>query len=438
MTPSSDAQYNFHMPPNTVNRKARRITVALDSLGCKLNQAEIQSLARQFEAAGYRLVEPDAKADIFILNTCTVTHVADRKSRHLLRMARRRNPATRLIAIGCYAHRAPEELSQVEGVELVLGNDKKMNLLDLLTDFDNQHQANPISSNSHVNRRTRAFLKIQDGCKNFCAYCIVPYVRSREYCVPVDNVLAQIKSLIADGYREVVLTGTEIGGYQSDDVNLGGLIKRILAETPLPRLRLSSLQPHHFSPELIKLWQDARLCPHFHISLQSGSDSILKRMKRRYSIKDYRKAVELIRSVVPDAAITTDVIVGFPGETDAEFQETLKFCREMQFARIHVFPFSPRPGTAAATMPEQISDAVKKERSNDMLALSKESAKAFQQRFIGKIIDVLWEQKSRDVWSGLTGNYIKVYAKSSKTLTNLILPVKLLKLYRDGVWGDIL
>lgn len=425
------------MHPNTVNKKARRITVALDSLGCKLNQAEIQSLARQFKAAGYRLVEPDAKADIYILNTCTVTHVADRKSRHLLRMARRRNPAARLIAIGCYAHRAPEELSKVEGVELVLDNDKKMNLLNLLTDFDNQHQSGPVPSSSHANRRTRAFLKIQDGCKNFCAYCIVPYVRSREYCVPVDDVLAQIKSLIADGYREVVLTGTEIGGYQSDNVSLEGLIKRILAETPLPRLRLSSLQPHHFSPELIKLWQDACLCPHFHISLQSGSDSVLKRMKRRYSITDYRKAVELIRSIVPDVAITTDVIVGFPREIDAEFQATLKFCREMQFARIHVFPFSPRPGTAAATTPEQISDAVKKERSNQMLTLSKESVQAFQQSFISKTMDVLWEQKSQGVWNGLTGNYIKVYAKSGKALTNLILPVNLVRLYRDGVWGDI-
>jgi threonylcarbamoyladenosine tRNA methylthiotransferase MtaB len=425
------------MSPDAVKKKARRTTVALDSLGCKLNQAEIQSLARQFEAAGYRLVAPDAKADIYVLNTCTVTHVADRKSRHLLRMARRRNPNARLIAIGCYAHRAPEELRKVEGVELVLGNDRKMNLFSLLTDSALQQSAPIPPSDPHASRRARVFLKIQDGCKNFCAYCIVPYVRSREYCVPADDVLTQINSLITDGYREVVLTGTEIGGYQSDDVNLGGLIKHILAATTLPRLRLSSLQPHHITPELIKLWQDARLCPHFHLSLQNGSDSVLERMKRRCSISDYRNAIELIRGVVQDVAITTDVIVGFPGESDAEFQETLKFCREMEFARIHVFPFSPRPGTAAAIMTEQISDAVKKQRSNQMLALSKESVKAFQQRFIGQTVDVLWEQKSQDVWSGLTGNYIKVYARSSKSLTNLILPVKLEKLYRDGVWGDI-
>jgi threonylcarbamoyladenosine tRNA methylthiotransferase MtaB len=412
-------------------------TVALDSLGCKLNQAEMQSLARQLEAAGYRLVAADAKADIYILNTCTVTHIADRKSRHLLRLAHRRNPAASLIAIGCYAQRAPAELAQIEGVELVLGNDRKMNLLDLLTDAASQRQAPIPPSGPQAVRRTRAFLKIQDGCKNFCAYCIVPYVRQREQNVAVDDILALVKGFVANSYREVVLTGTEIGAYQSNDVNLAGLIRRILAATPLTRLRLSSLQPHHISPDLMELWRDARLCPHFHLSLQSGSDAVLKRMKRRYTVADYRRAVALIRNVVPDAAITTDVLVGFPGETDAEFRETLDFCREMQFARIHVFPFSPRPGTAAAVMPQQISDALKKERSEQMLALSKESVKAFQQKFIGRTMDVLWEQQSNGIWSGLTGNYIKVYAKGSEDLANLITPVKLVKLYRDGVWGEV-
>ncbi len=412
----------------------RRPSIALDSLGCKLNQAEIQSLARQFEAAGYKLVDADARADIYILNTCTVTHVADHKSRQLLRQARRRNPSARLIAIGCYAHRAPAELAEIEGVELVLGNDRKMNLLTLLGDL---HQGTPVPSGPHAIRRTRAFLKIQDGCKNFCAYCIVPYVRTREQNVAVTNILSSIRSFVADDYREVVLTGTEIGAYKSGDVNLAGLIKRILVETPVPRLRLSSLQPQYITPDLIDLWQDARLCPHFHLSLQSGSDVVLKKMKRRYSVAEYRNAVKIIRNVVPDAAITTDIIVGFPGETNADFKETLNFCREMQFARIHVFSFSPRPGTAAATMPQQISDVVKKERSNQMLALSKESVKAFQQRFIGKTMDVLWEQQSNGVWSGLTGNYVKVYTKSSKALTTLILPNKLVKLYKDGVWGEV-
>ena len=417
-----------------MKKKARQTTVALDSLGCKLNQAEIQSLARQLEAAGYKLVDADAKADIYILNTCTVTHVADRKSRHMLHQARRRNPQARLIAIGCYAHRAPDELGKIEGVELVLGNDRKMSLPELLGET---HQHLSVEVTSSAGRRTRAFLKIQDGCQNFCAYCIVPYVRSKEYCVKADDILTQIKDLVNNGYSEVVLTGTEIGNYQDGGGNLVGLIKRILKETPLPRLRLSSLQPHHITPDLIELWRDSRLCPHFHLSLQSGSDAVLKRMKRRYTTADYRKAVKLIRDAVPDAAITTDVIVGFPGETEAEFKDTMDFCGEMQFARIHVFPFSPRPGTAAATMPEQVADVVKKERAARMLALSKEAVKAFQRRFIGTTMDVLWEKQSRGVWSGLTGNYIKVYTKTSKSLANRILPAKLTKHYLDGVWGEV-
>ena len=420
-----------------MNEIVKTSAVALDSLGCKLNQAEIQQLARQLKAAGYRLVDPSEKADIYILNTCSVTHIADRKSRHLLRLARRRNPAARLVAIGCYAHRAPAELGKIEGVELVLGNDRKMNLLNLLGDAFSPQNIVPPSSGPHAVGRTRAFLKVQDGCKNFCAYCIVPFVRSREQNVSADNILAVVRGFVADGCREVVLTGTEIGAYNSNGVTLEVLIERILAETPLPRLRLSSLQPHQVSEGLVGLWRDSRLCPHFHLSLQSGSDAVLARMKRRYSVADYRKTVRLVRDFVPDVAITTDVIVGFPGETGAEFQETLDFCREMQFARIHVFPFSPRPGTAAASMPGQVPAALEKERAVAMLALSKASVSAFQKQFLGKTMDVLWEQQSRGIWSGLTGNYIKVYSRSNDTLTNRIIPVKLIKLYREGVFGEI-
>jgi len=422
-----------------MSKRAGRPTIALDSLGCKLNQAEMQQLARQLSAAGYRLVSPADKADIYILNTCTVTHVADRKSRHMLRQARRRNPNARLVAIGCYAQRNPRELAQIEGVELVSGNDRKMNLLKLLEEADNVSV--PVAGASvgrHEDGRTRAFIKVQDGCQNFCAYCIVPLVRSREENVPVEKVTALVRGLVANGYQEVVLTGTEIGAYNCSSVNLEGLLKHILAETAVPRLRLSSLQPHQVSPGLIGLWRDPRLCPHFHLSLQSGSDTVLKRMKRRYFTADYQRTVALIRDSVPDVAITTDVIVGFPGETDAEFQESLDFCRQMQFARIHVFPFSPRPGTEAADMPQQVSASVKKERSRQMLALAKESAHSFQQGFLSRTMNVLWEQQAGGIWSGLTGNYIKVYTKNSDDLTNRLLPVKLVKLYRDGVWGEIL
>ncbi len=413
-------------------------SVALESLGCKLNQAELQRLAQGLAQAGYRLVDSPAEADIYILNTCTVTHVADRKSRHLLRLARRLNPSVRLVATGCYAHRAPEELKEIDGVELVIGNDRKMSLLNLL-DIDSGKPGSSATANTRqASRRARAFLKIQDGCRNFCAYCIVPYVRTREVSVPADEIIAQIKAKAAAGFREVVLTGTEIGDYNHNGVDLAGLLQRILAGTDIRRIRLSSLQPHHISPSLVGLWRDPRLCPHFHLSLQSGSDTMLKRMNRRYSTAGYRQAAALLRDSIPDVAITTDVIIGFPGETNAEFQESLEFCRQMRFARIHVFPFSTRPGTAAVTMPDQISVAVKKERSQIMLSLAKESARSYRQSFLGKTMEALWEQKSGGVWSGLTGNYIKVYARSSEDLANKLLPVNINKLYRDGVWGKLI
>jgi threonylcarbamoyladenosine tRNA methylthiotransferase MtaB len=416
---------------------SHRPAVALDSLGCKLNQAELQQLARELEQAGYRLVDSPERADIYILNTCTVTHVADRKSRHLLRLAHRLNPSARLVAIGCYAHRAPGELKNIEGVKMVIGNDRKMDLLKLLDDDFTRCTSPSATDVRGHSRRARAFLKVQDGCRNFCTYCIVPYVRTRELSVPAGEIIARIKEKTAAGFKEVVLTGTEIGDYENDGTELEGLLRGILAETDTPRVRLSSLQPHRISPSLVGLWSDPRLCPHFHLSLQSGSDAVLKRMNRRYTAADFRRAAVLLRDSIPDVAITTDVIVGFPGETDGEFQETLNFCRETGFARVHVFPFSPRPGTAASKMNGQVSDDVKKERSRQMLALAKETAKSFRQRFVGRALEVLWEQRSGGVWAGLTGNYIRVYAGSGSNLTSNLMPVKLVKIYRDGVWGEL-
>ena len=423
-----------------MDKEMKGTRVALDSLGCKLNQAEIELLARQLAGAGYRLVSPADKADIYILNTCTVTHVADRKSRHMLRRARRQNPDVRLVAVGCYAERAPRELEQIEGVELVLGNAQKWHLLQLLGEPDSLSR--PVAGDfmrPHDNGcRTRAFLKVQDGCHNFCTYCIVPLVRSREESIAVDRVMADIRERVTAGYKEVVLTGTEIGTYNCHGVNLRGLLERILAETAIVRLRLSSLQPPEISSRLIGLWRDERLCPHFHLSLQSGSDVVLGRMKRRYATADYQRAVSLIRQAVPEVAITTDVIVGFPGETEAEFRESYDFCQEMQFARIHVFPYSSRPGTEAAHMPQAVADGVKRQRSQQMLALARESLESFNRRFLGRTVEVLWEQQSGGTWSGLTGNYIKVYTRSSQDLANKLLPVKLVKIYRDGVWGEVL
>jgi threonylcarbamoyladenosine tRNA methylthiotransferase MtaB len=422
-----------------VSKRSGTTKVRLDTIGCKLNQAETELLAKQFAEAGYRLVSTADEADVYILNTCTVTHIADSKSRHLLRRTRGRNPRARLVATGCYAGRAPQELAQIEGVDLVLGNEEKPNLLQRLEGLGYLHRPVGVKCNLASRRctgfRTRAFIKVQDGCQNFCAYCIVPLVRGREKSVPVDQVVAEVRQKIDDGYKEVVLTGTKIGSYNYGGVNLRGLIERILAETGVTRLRLSSLQPQEISPELIELWRDGRLCRHFHLSLQSGSDGVLNRMRRRYSISDYQRAVSLIRALVPEVALTTDIIVGFPGETEAEFKESYDFCRQMQFARIHVFPYSPRQETEAAHMPHKVSDRVKKERSQKMLALAKKSVQNFSQRFLGKTMTVLWEKRSNGLWSGHTDNYIKVYTKSSEDLTNKLLPVKLVEVRDDGVWG---
>jgi len=423
-----------------MNKKLRQHTIALDSLGCKLNQAEMEILSCQLTGAGYRLVSPSEAADLYILNTCTVTHVADRKTRQKLRGYRRLNPKAAVVAVGCYAERAPGELQKLAGIDLAIGNDDKSNILRILKDAGYIGKGAETSSNSlyENSRRTRAFLKVQEGCRNFCAYCIVPYVRSREASVPVDSILKDINQRVTEGFREVVLTGTEIGQYQDNGVDLRGLIECLLLETGVTRLRLSSLQPSEVSSKLINLWRDGRLCSHFHFSLQSGSDSVLSRMNRRYGTNDYRQTVTLIRDVVPDVAVTTDVIVGFPGESESEFRETLDFCRDMQFARIHVFPYSLRQGTVAADMPGAVSDAIKKERSRQMLALAEDSTRSFIKRFLGQTREVLFERKSGGVWSGLTGNYIKVYVKSGNDLTNQLLLVKLEKAYNDGVWGVVI
>jgi threonylcarbamoyladenosine tRNA methylthiotransferase MtaB len=413
--------------------------VALDTVGCKLNQAETQFLARQFAQVGYRLVPADDEAEVYILNTCTVTHVADRKCRQRLRLAHRRNPNGVVVAIGCYAERAQQKLAQVEGVDLVLGNSEKSNLLCLLEESGRLSRPGYSQGGSAiVDFRTRAFIKVHDGCDSSCAYCIVPLVRGREKSIPVDQVVGEVRQRVAEGYKEVVLTGTKVGLYRYEGTNLGGLLRRLLADTDVERLRLSSLQPKEVSPELIGLWRDKRLCRHFHLSLQSGSDGVLRRMNRGYTAGGYLGAVALIRDTVPEVAITTDVIVGFPGETEAEFEESYGLCRQTGFARIHVFPYSPRQGTQAALMPERVGDGVKRERGQRLLALARERAQSFRQGFLGKTMAVLWERQAGGVWAGLTDNYIRVYAKSNEDLTNKLLPARLTEIKGDGVWGNIL
>ena len=416
-----------------------KLKIALHALGCKLNQAETELLARQFGRAGYKVVSGDG-ADICVLNTCTVTHIADRKSRHHLRMWRKRNPGALIIATGCYAERAPEALSQV-GADLVLGNERKMHLLEELKD---KYAPVTICSTGHIIdsgvSRARSFIKIQDGCNDACTYCIVPRVRGEERCLPVADVVNEVKEMVSAGYKEVVLTGTKIGSYRYNGADLRYLVEQILSNTDVTRLHPSSLQPQDISPELLSLWRDPRLCHHFHLALQSGSDSVLRRMRRHYSVDDYRRAVSSIRKVVPDVAITTDVVVGFPGENVEEFEESYRFCEEIDFANIHVFSYSSRPGTLAARMSEQVSDKLKKERSLQMLEMARRSSQRFCQRFLGHNMTVLWEQEVTQgggVYSGLSHNYIRVFVQSNEPLTNQFRSVRLVRLHNQGLWGEV-
>jgi threonylcarbamoyladenosine tRNA methylthiotransferase MtaB len=398
--------------------------VLFETLGCKLNQAETESLARQFAGAGYELVTDIKDADIYVLNTCTVTGTADSKARHLLRLAHRRNPGATLVAMGCYAQRAVADLSAIEGVNLVVGNEQKSDLLQIVKDLEPVVKAEASAGECFL--RTRAFVKIQAGCQNFCTYCIVPFVRSHETSIPLGFVIDEIKQRETEGYQEVVLTGTRVGAYNSAGNDLKELLQRILEETKIPRIRLSSLQPREISSELTGLWKNSRLCPHFHLSLQSGSAGVLERMKRRYTIEEYEQTIKLIRQNVPSVAITTDIIVGFPSETEAEFKESYEFCQRLAFARIHVFQYSARPETAAAKMKGQVPEKVKKERSLKMLALAQGCLSRFKEQFTGELMDVLWEKQTENgLWSGMTGNYIRVVTRDNEDLSNRLTPAKI-------------
>jgi threonylcarbamoyladenosine tRNA methylthiotransferase MtaB len=415
----------------------KRDRLALETLGCKLNQAESDSIRRQFFKAGYQITQSPAEADIYILNTCTVTHIADRKARHRLRQVRHANPQALIIATGCYAQRAPAELKGA-GVDLVMGNRQKGYLPQLL---EAERKGGDISSPcSHPQSRTRALVKIQDGCNSCCTFCIVPSVRGREYSISPELVLAEVKARVAEGYREVVLTGTNIGSCQwNGNEGLPSLIKHILNETGIERLRLSSLQPQELTSGLLELWEkDERLCPHLHIPLQSGSDKVLQWMGRRYSIADFERAVSLAREAIPDVDITTDILVGFPGEGEGEFEESYRFTERVGFANIHVFSYSPRPTTRAAGMSHQVEGRVKKWRSQRMLALAQRSAHHFRERFLGRTMPVLWEgEKERGIWRGLTPNYLRVFVRSEAPLSNCLLPVKLVSEYKGELWGEL-
>jgi threonylcarbamoyladenosine tRNA methylthiotransferase MtaB len=431
--------------------------VYLQSLGCKLNQSELESLACQFVQAGHNVVDTARKADLCVLNTCAVTQTAVSKSRQAIRRLRRSNSNARLAVTGCYAQMWPQEIRDLGNVDLVVGNEDKEHLVERVEKelgIKGQgsgrawvpfHDSRPPIPQA----RTRAFVKIQDGCDNHCTYCIVRVARGRQRSRPERDVLAEVEARVAAGYQEVVLTGVHIGAYGRDsgrqtDESLWELAKAILMHTNVRRLRLSSIEPWDLDPACLRLWEDSRLCRHLHLPLQSGCDATLQRMGRSYTASQFAALVEAARETIPDVAITTDVIIGFPGESEAEFNESLRFVEAMGFARTHVFKYSARPGTPATTMPDPVSPPVRKARSQAMIEVGRHSAEAFRHAFLGRTLEVLWEGQTKDsesgqqaLWSGLTDNYLRVRTQEGKNLCNTITRTRLVALAGDEMWGEV-
>jgi threonylcarbamoyladenosine tRNA methylthiotransferase MtaB len=421
-------------------------TAALLTLGCKLNIADSEAMARRLRRAGWNVVDRATDADAVIVNSCSVTHVADQKSRHLVRMARRVAPKATVALTGCLLETAPAPKIEALGADLVYPQPEQLALADRIIELyppDHCHGGalEETGEKRRAGLKTRAFISAQEGCNDVCAFCIIPRTRGRERSKPVVEVVAEARAREAEGVQEIVITGTQLGAYGRDWGHRTPypLLKGLLDGTSIPRIRMSSLQPQDLADEVIGLWQGERLCRHFHLALQSGSASVLQRMRRRYTQDEYRDAVRRLRQAVPDVAITTDVIVGFPGETDAEFEESFEFCREMAFAGVHVFPYSNREGTLAARLPSHVPDHIKSERVHRLIRLADRMAGDYRSRFLGAVTNVLWESPRDDgFWEGLTDTYIRVRAPSSADLTNRLAPVRLTELRSDGINGEVM
>jgi len=418
-------------------------TVAVHVLGCKVNQYEIEGIKELFKKRDYEIVDFDEKADVYIIHTCTVTHLGDRKSRQYIRKAVKNNPDAIVAVTGCYAQVSPHEVEQIEGVDIVLGTKDRKQIVDMVESCQKGQQVRHISD-SMVNKefeelpaykpsRARAFLKIQEGCDRFCTYCIVPYARGPVKSRDFHNTTLEIESLVDKGFQEIVLTGVHLGTYGKDlinDMSLYHLLNELVKIPELKRLRISSLDPDEIHGDLLQLiTENEKICSHYHIPLQSGNDLILQKMGRRYGLDDYRKLVANIRHKRPEAAFTTDVIVGFPGETEELFAGTREFIKEIGFADLHVFKYSPRKGTPAAEYLSQVSSEIKAQRSSELIDLSNELWTNYAEGFLGKEVQVLVEGSVNNLWEGHTDNYLKVKFKAdTEDLTGKIIPVKLKKI----------
>lgn len=424
-------------------------TVALLTLGCKVNQYESEAVQEQFCRAGYRVVNFDEMADVYIVNTCTVTHLSDRKSRQMIRRAKHNNPDAVLVVMGCYAQTNPEAVREIPGVDIVIGTTgrgqlvrlveqfyQEKNAINLVAELDKNCGFEPLTIDGSGQEHTRAFLKVQDGCNRFCSYCIIPYARGRIRSRAVSDTVAEAMRLASAGFCELVLTGIHLAswGVDSGEGNLLTLLEALENVSGISRIRLGSLEPTLCDDAFVEgISRLTKVCHHFHLSLQSGCDKTLKRMNRKYTAAEYAKAVERIRQKMPDAAFTTDVIVGFPGETDEDFEESYRFVDSLFLADAHIFKYSPRKGTPAATMPDQVTPEKKEERSYRLLALTKYNSQCFAAAYIGKTEEVLFEQAIEPgVYEGKTKNYLTVHVEHDENISGKLFPVTF-TICNDGV-----
>lgn len=418
------------------------IRVSFYTLGCKVNQYETNGMIQKFQEAGYEIVDMDKDiSDICIVNTCTVTNMSDRKSRHALRKIKEKNPKSIIVATGCYAQVAKDELEKMPEIDIVIGNDEKKEIIQYIEKFLKERikiiDIDDISKQKEFvdmgqityTEKTRAVVKIQDGCNQFCSYCIIPYARGRVRSRNSESIVQEITEIAKKGIKEVVITGIHIASYGKDFHNENGLIE-LLEEinkiNGIERIRLGSLEPKTMTEEFVqRLVKLEKVCHHFHLSLQSGCDEVLKRMNRKYTTEQFRTIVERLRKAYKDVILTTDIIIGFPGETDEEFNKTYEYLKEIKFYKMHIFPYSPRKGTVAAGMQNQVGGNIKEQRSKTLIELSNSNQKQYNEQYIGKEVEVLFEDRENEFYKGHTQNYILVKYKINEELENTIKKVKI-------------
>ena len=418
--------------------------IAFITLGCKVNLYDTEAMAELFTEKGYEVVDFEEYADVYLINTCTVTNLGDKKSRQMIRRAKRINPNSVVVATGCYAQVASEEVAKIEGINIVIGTKNRSEIVETVenyvaengvvnnvSDIMGEKEFEPLQI-SRLTNRTRAYIKIQEGCNRYCTYCIIPYARGPIRSRKPEEVIEEVKKLAENGFKEVVLTGIHVASYCLDlgNITLADIIEKVHSVDGIERIRFSSMEPLAIDNEFVaRMSKLPKVCDHYHLSLQSGCNRTLKRMNRKYNAEQYAEACERLRNAFPNVAITTDIIVGFPDETEEDFKESLAFAERMKLDKIHTFPYSPKKGTPAAKMKNQISGDVKSQRSKEMIALSDKMNIDFLNNNIGKTVPVLFEDMENGFWQGHTTNYIKVLAKSDENLNNKIVDVKLDKIH---------